>query len=91
MRQSLACLLSAAVIAAASAAHADGSPVADRAKAMPLPTVSCIFDRWGNLRTSGSGACRLDASKKMACTMAGGVVSTLNGATVCTIRQQGAR
>ena len=69
--------------------HALAAPVGETGKVVALPTASCIFDRWGNM--VAGPACRLDASKRAACTKANGVVSTVNGAVVCTSRQSGGR
>ncbi len=104
MRKSFAGMLFAALIAAASTAPAGAlmaapapdhalpaAPTAEKNGVVAAPSPSCIFDRWGNLRTSGPGACRLEASKQAACTKANGVVSTVNGALVCTTRQSGDR
>ena len=93
MRRSLAALLSAALIAAGTgSAHASSTaPVGENGQVRALPSANCIFDRWGNLKVSGSGACRLDASKQTACTKAKGVVSAVNGALICTSRAPGNR
>ena len=100
MRTSFAGLLSAALIAVGSTAPAvilaaapgpaQATPAGEKGEVTALPTASCIFDRWGNLKVSGP-ACRLDASKRIACTKANGVVSTVNGVVVCTSRQPGSR